>query len=96
MAQAEEDRTEMYLGLRQALGDNVTNLLMERLPPDDFARSEDVKLLALRVDFLNQRMDALERRVDGLNGTMKVMIGSMITVSTVMIGLLVQIALSVR
>jgi hypothetical protein len=78
----------MYLGLRQVLGDNVTSLLMERLPPDDFARSGEVQLLTLRVD-------ALERRVDGLTGTIKVLIGSMITVSTVIIGLLVQIALSV-
>ena len=89
MAQSEENRAELYLGLRQALGDNVTTLLMERMPPDDFARSGEVQLLALR-------MDALERRMDNLASTMKVMIGSMITVSTVMIGLLVQIALSVR
>jgi hypothetical protein len=55
---------------------------MERLPPDDFARSGEVQLLT--------------HRVDNIASTMKVMIGSMITVSTVMIGLLVQIALSVR
>jgi hypothetical protein len=54
-----------------------------------------VQLLTLRIDFLNERMDALERRVDGLTSTIKVLIGSMVTVSTVMIGLLVQIALSV-
>lgn len=63
-------------------GVNVTSLLMERLPPDDFARSGEVQLLT--------------HRVDNIASTMKVMIGSMITVSTVMIGLLVQIALSVR
>jgi hypothetical protein len=85
----------MYLGLRQVLGDNVTSLLMERLPPDDFARSGEVQLLTLRIDFLNERMDMLERRVDGLTSTIKVLIGSMVTVSTVMIGLLVQIALTV-
>jgi hypothetical protein len=82
MVQSEASRAEMYLGLRQTLGGNVTSLLMERLPPDDFARSGEVQLLT--------------HRVDNIASTMKVMIGSMITVSTVMIGLLVQIALSVR
>jgi Pyruvate/2-oxoacid:ferredoxin oxidoreductase gamma subunit len=71
----------MYLGLRQALGDSMTNLLMERLPPDDFARSGEVQLPTLRVDNIAR--------------TIKVLIGSMITVSTVMIGLLTHIALSV-
>jgi cell division protein FtsL len=73
----------------------MTNLLMERLPPDDFARSGEVQLLTLRIDFLNERTDMLQRRVDGLTSTIKVLIGSMVTVSTVMIGLLVQITLTV-
>ena len=89
MKQSEKNRAELYLGLRQALGNPVAILLMERLPPDDFARFGEAQLLTLR-------MDLLDRRIDDLTGTMKVMIGSMITVSTVMIGLLVQIALSAR
>jgi len=85
----------MYLGLRQVLGENVTSLLMERLPPDDFARSGEVQLLTGKTVSTVERVDALVRRVDGLTSTIKVLIGSMVTVSTVMIGLLVQIALSV-
>ena len=86
MPTSEKGRLEMHLGLREALGENLADLVMEQFPPSgwaDVAKSSDVQMLTLRVDLL-------EKRIDGLTVTMRFLIGSMITVCSAIIVMLVQ------
>lgn len=80
MAITEQQRFEMHLELRQHLGDEVANTLMEHLPPSgwgDVARKSDI--------------DRIERQVNNLRGSLKVLIGGVITVSAAIIVLLIQL-----
>jgi tetrahydromethanopterin S-methyltransferase subunit G len=79
MTISEAQRFEMHLGLRNILGDEVANSLMEHLPPSgwsDVARTGDIATISARID-------RLETRIDRLDTEMRVgfIIGSMLTVA---------------
>ena len=84
MTITEAQRFEMHLGLRDKLGDDVANTLMEHLPPSgwsDVARVKD--------------LEAVHRDIKGLRTTLHVTIGVMITVSLGIFGYLFQISQAV-
>ena len=59
MAISEAQRFEMHLGLRNTLGDDVANSLMEHLPPSgwsDVARTNDIDRIEARMDRLETEM----------------------------------------
>jgi hypothetical protein len=91
----EAQRFEMHLGLRNNLGDDVANSLMEHLPPSgwsDVARTHDIERLDNRITALESR---LSRDIHGLRNTSRVIIGTMITISLGLFGLLLQISQAV-
>ena len=66
------------------MGDDVANSLMEHLPPSgwsDVARTHDI--------------ERLDDRIVGLRNTVRVVIGTMITISLGLFGLLFQISQAV-
>jgi hypothetical protein len=70
MTITEAQRFEMHLGLRDKLGDDVTNTLMEHLPPSgwsDVARTHDINRLDDRISSLETRLDS---RIDSLEKRM--------------------------
>jgi len=84
MSISEAQRFDMQVGLRSHLGDDVANTLMEHLPPSgwsDVARKQDI--------------DIVHRDISRINGTLKIIIGSMITVSAAIIVLLIQLTITV-
>jgi hypothetical protein len=84
MSISEAQRFDMQVGLRSHLGDDVANTLMEHLPPSgwsDVARKQDI--------------DIVHKDIARINGTLKIIIGSMITVSTAIIVLLIQLTITV-
>ena len=53
MSISEAQRFDMQIGLRQHLGDDVANSLMEHLPPSgwsDVARTRDVEIIEKRLN----------------------------------------------
>ena len=80
MTISEAQRFDMQVGLRSSLGDDVANTLMEHLPPSgwsDVARKQDI--VDIRQDLIR------------INGTLKVIIGGVLTVSAAIIVLLIQL-----
>ncbi len=80
MTISEAQRFDMQVGLRSHLGDDVANTLMEHLPPSgwsDVARKQDI--VDIRQDLIR------------INGTLKVIIGGVLTVSAAIIVLLIQL-----
>lgn len=71
MTITEAQRFEMHLGLRDKLGDDVANTLMEHLPPSgwsDVARTHDIDRLDDRISSLEVRLDD---RIDSVEERMK-------------------------
>lgn len=84
MSISEAQRFDMQVGLRSHLGDDVANTLMEHLPPSgwsDVARKQDI--------------DGIHKEISRVDGTLKVLIGATITVSTAIIVLLIQLTITV-
>ena len=84
MSISEAQRFDMQVGLRSHLGDDVANTLMEHLPPSgwsDVARKQDI--------------DIVHKDISRINGTLRIIIGSMVTVSTAIIVLLIQLTITV-
>jgi len=88
MTVTDDERHQRQTGLRQALGDDVTTILMKHLPPTgwgDVATVHDVANLETRVDArfnefdtrINGRIDKLEERIDGLDNKMTVQFESL-------------------
>ena len=87
MPTSEKERLELHLGLRQALGENLADMVMEQFPPSgwtDVARSSDLHVLSMRVDLL-------EKRINGLTVTVRFLIGAMLTVGSALFVMLVQL-----
>jgi hypothetical protein len=60
MSISEAQRFDMQIGLRQQLGDDVANTLMEHLPPSgwsDVARTRDIEFIDKRIGMLVKRLD---------------------------------------
>lgn len=80
MGVSEQQRFEMHLGLKSILGDDMANTLMEHLPPSGWS------------DVVRQRdVEELRRDIARMSGTLKVLIGSVITVAATIVALLIQI-----
>ena len=98
MTISEAQRFEMHLGLRNLLGDEVANSLMEHLPPSgwsDVARTGDIDRIDARIDRLEARIDRLEAEMkegfQSVRSSMRVMVGSFVAVSMGIIVMLVQL-----
>ncbi len=91
MSISEAQRFDMQVGLRSHLGDDVANTLMEHLPPSgwsDVARKQDI-------DIIHMELNNIKNDISRISGTLKIIIGSMITVSTAIIVLLIQLTITV-
>lgn len=91
MTISEAQRFEMHLGLRNILGDEVANSLMEHLPPSgwsDVARTVDIDRIEARIDRLEADM---KEGFQNIRSSMRVMVGSFVAVSIGIIVMLVQL-----
>lgn len=91
MTVSEAQRFEMRLGLRNILGDEVANSLMEHLPPSgwsDVARTGDIDRIEARIDRLEADM---KEGFQSVRSSMRVMVGSFVAVSIGIIVMLVQL-----
>jgi len=80
MTISEAQRFDMQAALQSHLGDDVANILMEHLPPSgwsDVARKQDI------VD--------IHKELTRINGTLKLIIGGVLTVAAAIIVLLIQL-----
>ena len=108
MATTEQERLEMHLGLRKALGENVANTLMEHLPPSgwgDVARKHDITMaldminlridgVERRMDLIEKRMERIEKRMDAIERRLGIVITVGLAIGLALLGLQVQIMLS--
>ncbi len=108
MSMTEARRTEMHIGLREALGPRVADSLMEHLPPSgwaDVARQSEIDLrfdtVQIQFDMIDRRFEEIDRRfeevyrrLDAIETRMRFMIGTTLTIGLAMFGLQVQILLS--
>ena len=108
MATTEQERLEMHLGLRRALGENVANTLMEHLPPSgwgDVARKHDITMaldminlridgVERRIDLIEKRMEMIEKRMDAIERRLGIVITVGLAIGLALLGLQVQIMLS--
>jgi hypothetical protein len=91
MTSSEAQRFEMHLGLRNLLGDEVANSLMEHLPPSgwsDVARTGDIDRIDARIDRLEAEM---REGFKSVRTSMRFIIGSMLTVAAGIVALLIQL-----
>jgi hypothetical protein len=91
MTISEAQRFEMHLGLRNLLGDEVANSLMEHLPPSgwsDVARTGDIDRIDARIDRLEAEM---REGFKSVRTSMRFIIGSMLTVAAGIVALLIQL-----
>lgn len=91
MTSSEAQRFEMHLGLRNILGDEVANSLMEHLPPSgwsDVARTGDIDRIDARIDRLEAEM---REGFKSVRTSMRFIIGSMLTVAAGIVALLIQL-----
>lgn len=88
MTISEAQRFEMHLGLRNTLGDDVANSLMEHLPPSgwsDVARTSDLKRLETE----------MREGFKSIRNTIRFLVASAITVSLGLIVMLIQLNQSI-
>lgn len=88
MTMSEEERFEMHLGLRRALGDEVANAVMEHLPNGgwgDVARVRDI-------DLVRSEIRSVSNDVRRLDNTLKLLIGGVLTVSAALLVMFVQLS----
>lgn len=102
MAITEAQRFEMQLALRRVLGDEMGDRLMEHLPPagwSEVALSRDVDSVRRDVDALRRDLESFRaeimREIAHVRSSIRVLTGAMITVSVAMLGLMVQLNLSI-
>lgn len=103
MTMTDARRTEMHIGLRESLGPRVADSLMEHLPPsgwDDVARQSEMTLRFeisdRRFEEIDRRFDGVDKRFDAIDARIRFMIGTTLTIGLAMLGLQVQILLSLR
>ncbi len=91
MTISEAQRFEMHLGLRNLLGDEVANSLMEHLPPSgcsDVARTGDIDRIDARINRLEAEM---REGFKSVRTSMRFIIGAMLTVAAGIVALLIQL-----
>ena len=103
MSISEAQRFDMHRGLRDTLGDDVADTLMEHLPPigwGDVARTRDIDRLEGRIDRLENRFEVLHSEFHELRDDLTQRldtfghwaIGLAVTYGTILIGILTTIA----
>jgi len=103
MSISEAQRFDMHRGLRDTLGDDVADTLMEHLPPigwGDVARTRDIDRLEGRIDRLESRFEVLHSEFHELRDDLTQRldtfghwaIGLAITYGTILVGILTTIA----
>ena len=95
MSVSETQRLEMYLELRKVLGDDVADTLIEHLPPSGWGDVARVKDLDHVEQVLGTRITHVEQRLKGLTGTLWVLIGSMVTISSALLVMMIQLNASI-
>ena len=95
MSVSETQRLEMYLELRKVLGDDVADTLIEHLPPSGWGDVARVKDLNHVEHVLGTRISHVEQRLKGLIGTLWVLIGSMVTISSALLVMMIQLNASI-
>ena len=95
-------RSEMYLAIRDSLGADVADTLMESLPPHDWsglARTSDITVLRTELDMLRSetgsRLTTVENDIDRLFKATGWVIGVTTTFGIATIALLVQLSFAV-
>ena len=89
MAISESERLDMHLKLKDVLGEQVANTMINHLPPSgwtDVARKSDMDQ---RFDFVDQRFDIIDQRFRGITAALWAMAG---LYTTTTIGLYTLIA----
>ena len=103
MSISEAQRFDMHRGLRDTLGDDVADTLMEHLPPigwGDVARTRDIDRLEGRIDRLENRFEVLHSEFHELRDDLTQRldtfghwaIGLAVTYGTILVGILTTIA----
>ena len=95
---ADGTRFRVQTGLREKLGEELGDLVMDYLPPTDWgqvARVQDVQSVRTDVQLLKMELDALRRAVDRIDRTLKWFIGVNVAVFLGMYALQVQTLLLV-
>lgn len=67
MVVSDRARADLYARLRQVLGDNDAETMIELIPrghPDDLATKGDIARLEERMDRFDERMDRFEEKMD--------------------------------
>jgi tetrahydromethanopterin S-methyltransferase subunit G len=74
MSMTEARRTEMHIGLREALGPRVADSLMEHLPPSgwtDVARQSQINLrfdmVQIQFEMIDRRFEEIDRRFEEID-----------------------------
>lgn len=102
MSISEAQRFDMHRGLRDTLGDDVADTLMEHLPPigwGDVARTRDIDRLEGRIDRLESRFEVLHSEFHELRDDLTQRldtfghwaIGLAITYGTILVGILTAV-----
>ena len=89
MTISESERLDMHLKLKDVLGEQVANTMINHLPPSgwtDVARKSDMDQ---RFDFVDQRFDIIDQRFRGITAALWAMAG---LYTTTTIGLYTLIA----
>lgn len=98
MAITEAQRFEMHTKLRQELGEEVADTLMEHLPPvgwGDVATKTDLLVVSKEVATVAREVERLQVEINRLEKRLNWVIGVGTTVALTLLGMQVQIMLSI-
>jgi hypothetical protein len=98
MVITEAKRFDMHTKLRQALGEEVADTLMEHLPPvgwGDVATKTDLVVVSKDVAILRSDIQTLRRDLDRIEKRLNWVIGIGTTVALALMGMQMQIMLSI-
>ena len=98
MVITEAQRFDMHAKLRQELGEEVADTLMEHLPPvgwGDVATKTDLVVVSKDVAMLRSDIQTLRRDLDRIEKRLNWVIGIGTTVALTLLGMQVQIMLSI-
>ncbi len=98
MVITEANRFDMHAKLRQELGEEVADTLMEHLPPvgwGDVATKTDLLLVSKEVASVAKEVERLQVEINRLEKRLNWVIGVGTTVALTLLGMQVQIMLSI-
>ena len=71
--------------------DNLQQQLIQRLSVVEHSLSERITVLDSRIHNIEGRLDRVEQRLKGITGTLWILIGSMVTVSSALLVMMIQL-----